>query len=64
MQSLFAGNQQDRPKGLAPDVASAASLHHFLANSPWSAEEVKKRRLNLTLKALKKKKITVVILER
>ena len=42
-------------------ISDTQSLHHFLANSPWSVEEVKKRRLNLTLKALKKKKITVVI---
>lgn len=42
-------------------ILDTQSLHHFLANSPWSVEEVKKRRLNLTLKALKKKKIIVVI---
>jgi SRSO17 transposase len=42
-------------------ISDTQSLHHFLANSPWSVEEVKKRRLNLTLKALKKQKITVVI---
>lgn len=34
-------------------ISSAQSLHHFLANSPWSAAELKERRLNLTLKALK-----------
>jgi hypothetical protein len=38
MQSLFAGNQQDR----------AASLHHFIAKSPWSIVEMKQRRLSKT----------------
>jgi SRSO17 transposase len=42
-------------------ISSAQSLHHFLANSPWSAAELKERRLNLTLKALKEQKITVII---
>jgi SRSO17 transposase len=61
MQSLFAGNQQDRPKGLAPDVASAASLHHFIANSPWSEVELRNTRLKKTLKALRGNTITLVI---
>jgi SRSO17 transposase len=42
-------------------VSSSQSLHHFIANSPWSAAELKARRLTLTLDALKEKKITVVI---
>ena len=42
-------------------ISSPQSLHHFIANSPWSVEELKKRRLNLTLKALNEEKITVVI---
>ena len=42
-------------------ISSAQSLHHFLANSPWSARELKERRLALTLKALNEQKITVVI---
>lgn len=42
-------------------IKSPQSLHHFVANSPWSAVELKQRRLSLTLKALKKQKITVVI---
>jgi SRSO17 transposase len=42
-------------------VSSPQSLHHFIANSPWSAAELKARRLTLTLDALKEKKITVVI---
>jgi SRSO17 transposase len=42
-------------------ISSAQSLHHFLANSPWSARELKERRLALTLKVLKEEKITLVI---
>lgn len=42
-------------------IFSSQSLHHFIANSPWSVEELKARRLTLTLEALKGKKITVVI---
>lgn len=42
-------------------INSPQSLHHFLANSPWSVEELKQRRLALTLEALKEEKITVVI---
>ena len=42
-------------------INSPQSLHHFIANSPWSVEELKQRRLGLTLKALKEQKIVVVI---
>ena len=42
-------------------ISSPQSLHHFLANSPWTVTELKERRLALTLEALKKQKITVVI---
>ena len=42
-------------------INSPQSLHHFIANSPWSVEELKERRLTLTKKALKEEKITVVI---
>jgi len=42
-------------------ISSAQSLHHFMANSPWSVEELRERRLSLTLKALKEQKITVII---
>jgi len=36
-------------------------LHHFIAKSPWSVEELKQRRLTLTLQALKEQAITVII---
>lgn len=42
-------------------ISSAQSLHHFLANSPWSVEELKAKRLTVTLEALKNQKITVII---
>jgi SRSO17 transposase len=42
-------------------ISSPQSLHHFLSNSPWSARELKERRLARTLKALKAKKIIVII---
>ena len=42
-------------------ISSPQSLHHFIANSPWSVEELKERRLALTLKALNEQKIIVVI---
>jgi SRSO17 transposase len=42
-------------------VYSSQSLHHFLANSPWSVEELRTRRLNLTRKLLKDQEITLVI---
>ena len=44
-------------------ISSPQSLHHFLANSPWSVEELKSLRLTQTLKALKGEKITVIILD-
>ena len=42
-------------------ISSHQSLHHFLANSPWSVSEIKARRLTVTLQGLKKQAITVVI---
>ena len=42
-------------------LKSAQSLHHFLAQSPWVAAELRKRRLAKTLSLLKGNSITVVI---
>lgn len=42
-------------------ITSAQSLHHFLANSPWSVEQLRERRLQKTKEALKGKAITVII---
>jgi len=42
-------------------ISSPQSLHHFIANSPWSAKELKQKRLKLTIEALKGEKVTVII---
>jgi SRSO17 transposase len=52
---------------LLPEIAktvgiiSAQSLHHFIANSPCSADELKSKRLSKILKLLNGQAITVVI---
>lgn len=45
----------------AVSINSAQSFHHFIANSDWSVEKIKQRRLNELKKALNGNKITVVI---
>ena len=42
-------------------ITSAQSLHHFLANSDWSVDELKQRRLNKLKQVLNGQAITVVI---
>jgi SRSO17 transposase len=42
-------------------IKSAQSLHHFIANSDWSVNKLKSRRLNKIKKVLNGKAITVVI---
>ncbi|MGL6339218.1 MAG: IS701 family transposase [Waterburya sp.] len=42
-------------------INCSQSLHHFLANSPWSSQELEERRLAITLEALRGEKITVII---
>ena len=42
-------------------INSAQSLHHFLANSDWSVDELKQRRLNKLKQVLNRQAITVVI---
>jgi SRSO17 transposase len=42
-------------------IKSAQSLHHFIANSHWSVERLKSRRLNKIKRILGGKAITVVI---
>ncbi len=37
------------------------SLHHFLTQSPWSAEELRKRRLEIILKVLQERSIILII---
>jgi SRSO17 transposase len=45
----------------AVSINSAQSLHHFLAVSEWSVEELSQRRIQKLKQALKGKKITVLI---
>lgn len=42
-------------------IKSAQSLHHFLAKSDWSVNELKRRRLNKIKRTLGGKAITVVV---
>jgi SRSO17 transposase len=42
-------------------INSAQSLHHFMANSDWSAKELKARRLNKIKKMLSGRAITLII---
>jgi len=55
------------PRKSLPEIAkvvginSPQSLHHFIANSPWSVEEFRQRRLQQTYQALKGQAITVII---
>ena len=47
--------------GKLVSINSAQSLHHFLANSDWSVDELKQRRLNKLKQVLNRQAITVVI---
>jgi SRSO17 transposase len=42
-------------------VISAQSLHHFMANTPWSVDELQQKRLKKILKILKGQTITLII---
>ncbi len=42
-------------------INSAQSLHHFIANSDWSAKDLKVRRLNKVKRVLDGRAITLVI---
>jgi SRSO17 transposase len=42
-------------------ISSAQSLHHFIANSDWSVDKLRSRRLNKIKRVLAGKAITVVI---
>lgn len=42
-------------------LKNAQGLHHFVSQSPWSAEELRKRRLALILKILEDREIQVII---
>ena len=42
-------------------LANEQSLHHFLTQSPWSAQQLRNQRLSLTLQGLKGRKKFVII---
>ena len=52
---------QDRPKGLAESNDLLRNRVRCIANSSWSVEELKARRLTSTKKALKEEKIIIVV---
>ena len=64
---LHLGIISDIKRKSLPEIAkvvsinSAQSLHHFIANSKWSVEQVKNRRIKKIKKALNGKAITVII---
>lgn len=45
----------------AVNLDNAQALHHFLSESPWSAQELKQRRIKVLLKALDGAKFILVI---
>jgi len=55
------------PRKSFPEIAkrvginSPQSLHHFIANSPWSVKELRVRRLRTTREALREEEIIVII---
>lgn len=64
---LHLGIVSQIPRKSLPEIAkvvglnSPQSLHHFIANSPWSVCDLKKRRLKRIKNALKGEKITLII---
>ena len=42
-------------------LTNEQSLHHFLTQSPWQAQQLINQRLSFTLQALKNRKICVII---
>lgn len=64
---LHLGMLSDCKRKTLPAIAKVVgleneqSLHHFLTKSPWQAEPLRNQRLLLTLKALKSRKIFVII---
>jgi SRSO17 transposase len=47
--------------GKAVSINSAQSLHHFIANSDWSVEKLRSKRLEKIKQALNSKAITVIV---
>jgi SRSO17 transposase len=66
-KALHLGMIAEIKRKTLPAIAKAVglknhqSLHHFLTESPWSAVELRERRLELIKKALKKRPIVLII---
>jgi SRSO17 transposase len=66
-KQLHVGLVSDIKRKTLPNIAqvvgleNSQSLHHFITTSPWSANQLKKQRLELILKALNGQKIVVII---
>jgi SRSO17 transposase len=66
-KQLHVGIISDIKRKTLPHIAkvvgleSAQSLHHFVTTSPWSAKQLRQRRLELILRALNGREIIVII---
>jgi SRSO17 transposase len=66
-KQLHVGLVSDIKRKTLPNIAQVVglencqSLHHFITASPWEAEQLKERRLELILKALNGQEIVVII---
>ena len=66
-KKLHLGMISDIKRKTLPKIArvvgleNAEGLDHFIAKSPWSAEELKKRRLKLILRIVNEEEIVVII---
>ena len=43
------------------DIENAQGLHHFLSQSPWKAEKLEERRLEIVLNILEGREIDIII---
>ena len=64
---LHAGIISDLKRKTLPAIAeimgleNALRLHHFLTQSPWEAQALRRQRLELILKLVKHRKIIIII---
>jgi SRSO17 transposase len=64
---LHAGIISDIKRKTLPAIAeimgleNAQGLHHFLTQSPWEAQALRRQRLELILKIVKGRKIVIII---
>ncbi len=66
-KQLHLGMLSDIKRKSLPEIAAAVglknnqSLHHFISQSPWELKELKERRIEVILRALKGQEIIVII---